>query len=36
MVRNVFCYLFDPSDLALLHDWLEETGELYMDLDRLP
>lgn len=27
-------YLFAPSDLALLHDWLQEAGELYMDLDR--
>jgi hypothetical protein len=26
--------LFAPSDLAMLHDWLEETGELYLDLDR--
>src|SRR5258706_9850226 len=26
--------LFAKSDLALLHDWLQETGELYMDLDR--
>jgi len=29
-----FEQLFAKSDLALLHDWLQETGELYMDLDR--
>jgi hypothetical protein len=27
-------HLFGKSDLALLYDWLQETGELYMDLDR--
>ena len=27
-------HLFAKSDLALLHDWLQETRELYMDLDR--
>jgi hypothetical protein len=26
--------LFAPSDLALLYDWLQETGELYLDLNR--
>jgi hypothetical protein len=26
--------LFAPCDLAMLYDWLEETGELYLDLDR--
>ena len=26
--------LFTKPDLALLHDWLRETGELYLDLDR--
>jgi hypothetical protein len=26
--------LFAKRDVALLHDWLQETGELYMDLDR--
>src|SRR5580704_12318553 len=26
--------LFAPCDLAMLCDWLEETGELYLDLDR--
>jgi len=24
--------LFAPPDLAMLHDWLQETGELYIDL----
>lgn len=24
--------LFAPPDLAMLHDWLQETGELYVDL----
>jgi len=28
-------HLFAEHDLALLYDWLQETGELYMDLDRL-
>jgi len=27
-------HLFDERDLALLYDWLQETGELFMDLDR--
>ena len=27
-------HLFEPRDLALLHDWLHEAGELYVDLDR--
>src|SRR5260221_816172 len=27
-------HLFEKRDVALLHDWLRETGELYMDLDR--
>jgi hypothetical protein len=27
-------HLFGERDLALLHDWLQETGELFMDLDR--
>ncbi len=27
-------HLFAERDLALLHDWLQDTGELYMDLDR--
>src|SRR5260370_7025004 len=27
-------HLFEKHDVALLHDWLRETGELYMDLDR--
>ena len=27
-------HLFAKGDLALLHDWLQQTGELYMDLDR--
>jgi hypothetical protein len=39
---NLFCdhltmgyaHLFDERDLALLHDWLQQTGELYMDLNR--
>jgi hypothetical protein len=26
--------LFAPCDLAMLYDWLSETGELYLDLDR--
>lgn len=26
--------LFAPPELAMLHDWLQETGELYMDLNR--
>ncbi len=26
--------LFAPPDLAMLYDWLQETGELYLDLDR--
>src|SRR5437870_12828740 len=26
--------LFAPQDLAMLYDWLQETGELYLDLDR--
>jgi hypothetical protein len=29
-----FEHLFAEDDLALLSDWLEQTGELYMDLDR--
>jgi hypothetical protein len=27
-------HLFAERDLALLHDWLQQTGELYVDLDR--
>jgi len=27
-------HLFHERDLALLYDWLQETGELYVDLDR--
>lgn len=27
-------HLFAERDLALLYDWLQDTGELYMDLDR--
>ena len=27
-------HLFDERDLALLYDWLQQTGELYIDLDR--
>src|SRR5580658_9122267 len=27
-------HLFAERDLALLYDWLIDTGELYMDLDR--
>src|ERR1035438_7783015 len=27
--------LFERHDLALLYDWLEESGDLYVDLDRL-
>jgi hypothetical protein len=27
-------HLFAAHDLALLHDWLQENGELYIDLDR--
>lgn len=27
-------HLFAKCDLALLYDWLQEVGELYMDLDR--
>lgn len=26
--------LFSPADVALLFDWLRESGELYLDLDR--
>ena len=29
-----YAHLFARHDLALLHDWLQQTDELYMDLDR--
>ena len=29
-----YAHLFAKSDVALLHDWLQESGELYVDLDR--
>jgi hypothetical protein len=32
--RVGYMHLFEPRDLALLNDWLDETGEIYVDLDR--
>ena len=34
IVAMGYQHLFHERDLALLYDWLQETGELYVDLDR--